>query len=333
MRAWAVDEPAPAAQHPLRFIERELGEPGEGELVARVRACGVCRTDLHLAEGDLRPRHRLVVPGHEVVAEVERLGTGCHIFSPGDRVGIPWLGSTCGACRYCTSGRENLCVRPTFTGWDRDGGYAEAIVAKEEYLYALPESLGDEQAAPLLCAGIIGFRALRRTELERGGVLGIYGFGGSAHLAAQVAIAEGASVHVFTRSERARRLALSLGAESAGGPHDPPPVPLDAAVIFAPSGEVVPVALAALVPSGRAVLAGIYMSALPSFSYGEHLFGEKSLTSVTANTRADGREFLDIAGRIGIEVTTTPYAFEEADRALSDLAAGQVAGAAVLQMS
>lgn len=328
-----MDEPGPAAGHPLKLIERAIGHPGEGELLARVRACGVCRTDLHLAEGDLPPRHRLVVPGHEVVAEVTELGPGCRTFSPGDRVGVPWLASTCGVCRYCTSGRENLCVSPGFTGWDRDGGYAEMILAREEYLYRLPDGLGDEQAAPLLCAGIIGYRALRRAELPAGGVLGIYGFGGSAHLAAQVALAEGASVHVFTRSARARSLALSLGAASAGSPFDPPPVPLDAALVFAPSGDVVPAALAALAPGGRGVLAGIYMTAVPSLSYAEHLFGEKSLTSVTANTRRDGRDFLEIAARIGIEVTTTPYRFEEADRALSDLAAGRVRGAAVLQLS
>ncbi len=330
MRAWAVGQPGPAAGRPLQLVERDLKEPGEGELLARVRACGVCRTDLHLAEGDLPPRHPLVVPGHEVVAEVVSLGPGCRVFSPGDRIGVPWLASTCGSCRYCLSSRENLCERPSFTGWDRDGGYAEQIVAREEYLYPLPENLSDEKAAPLLCAGIIGYRALRRTELPAGGELGIFGFGGSAHLAIQVALAEAASVHVFTRSAEARRLALSLGAKSAQTPFEPAPRPLDAAIVFAPAGEVVPAALARLAPGGRAVLAGIYMSDIPALAYDAHLFGERTLTSVTANTRTDGRNFLEIAGRIGVEVTTTPYPFEAAGDALSDLAAGRVRGAGVL---
>ncbi len=330
MRAWALDKPGPAAAHPLRLVERELPEPRAGQLTARLLACGVCRTDLHLAEGDLPPRRGGVVPGHEVVAEVIALGPACRRFSLGDRVGVPWLASTCGRCHFCLTGKENLCETATFTGWDRDGGYAEAIVANEEYLYSLPDSLGDEKAAPLLCAGIIGYRALRRANLPAGGELGLFGFGGSAHLALQVAVAEGASVHVFTRSEPARQLALSLGAKSAQGPFDRSPVDLDSVVVFAPSGDVVPASLGALARGGRAVLAGIHMSDLAPLSYERHLFGEKELTSVTANTRSDGREFLELAGRIGIEVTTTPYAFEQAGEALADLARGKVRGAGVL---
>lgn len=330
MRAWALGKPGPAASHPLQLVERELPEPRAGELAARVLACGVCRTDLHLAEGELAPHRRGIVPGHEVVAEVVALGPNSQRFSVGDRVGIPWLASTCRQCRFCLGGRENLCETATFTGWDRDGGYAEAIVADEAYVYSLPDSLGDEKAAPLLCAGIIGYRALRRVDLPPGGALGIFGFGGSAHLALQVAVAEGASVHVFTRSPAARELALSLGAASAQGTFDPSPAALDGAVVFAPAGEVVPASLAALARGGRAVLAGVYMSALAPLSYERHLFGERELTTVTANTRDDGREFLALAGGIGIEVTTTPYAFEQAGEALSDLARGKVRGAAVL---
>ena len=221
---------------PLEPVERPEPEPGPGQVRVRVSTCGVCRTDLHLAEGDLAPRRPGVVPGHEVVGRVDRVGTGCTDLAEGDRVGIPWLARTCGTCRFCRAGAENLCTAPAFTGWDLDGGYAEFAVVDEGYAYRLPDGLGDVEAAPLLCAGIIGYRALRRAELPPGGRLGIYGFGGSAHLTAQVALAEGATVHVMTRSADARRLALDLGAASAQGADDPPPEPLDAAILFAPVG-------------------------------------------------------------------------------------------------
>jgi propanol-preferring alcohol dehydrogenase len=290
----------------------------------------VCRTDLHLAEGDLPPRHPEVVPGHEVVGTVDRLGTGCTRLAVGDRVGIPWLARTCGTCRFCRSGAENLCTDPRFTGWDVDGGYAEYAVVDEAFAYRLPESLGDVEAAPLLCAGIIGYRALKRAELPTGGRLGIYGFGGSAHLTAQVALAQGATVHVMTRSAAARSLALELGAASAGDAADPPPEPLDAAILFAPVGTLVPPALEALGRGGTLAVAGIHLSDIPVLDYRRHLFEERTLRSVTANTRADGVEFLELAARIGITVSAVPYAFDEADRALADLAHDEVTGAAVL---
>jgi alcohol dehydrogenase, propanol-preferring len=319
MRAWVVDRPAPAAESPLRLVTRDTPEPGPGEILVRVTACGVCRTDLHVAEGDLPLPRPGIVPGHEVVGRVVDVGAATERFGPGARVGIAWLRHTCGRCRACTSGRENLCPQARFTGWDADGGYAEYAVVDERYAYA-----------PLLCAGIIGYRALRRTALPSGGRLGIYGFGGSAHLAAQVAVHEGAAVHVLTRSPAAKRLALDLGAASASDPAAQPPEPLDAAVIFAPAGELVPVALEALDAGGVLVLAGIHLSAIPPLDYRRHLYGERELRSVTANTRTDGAELLAHAARIPLEVATTPFAFEQADEALRALASGRMRGAGVL---
>jgi len=335
MAAFAVEVPGgPIDSHPLLAVERPLPEPGPGQVRVRVLTCGVCRTDLHLAEGDLEPKRPLTVPGHEVVGVVDQLGPGtAGRFAVGDRVGVAWLALTCGVCRFCVAGRENLCVAPAFTGWDRDGGYGEYAVAEEAYAYVLPAGFDDQTAAPLLCAGIIGYRALRRAELPERGRLGIYGFGASAHLAAQVALAEGATVHVLTRSAQARSLALELGAASAGGAADAPPEPLDAAILFAPAGELVPVCLEALDRGGTLSIAGIHLSDIPSLNYERHLFEERTIRSVTANTRRDGEEFLELAARIGIRVTTTPYPFEEANRALSDLAHDRVNGAAVLTIS
>jgi alcohol dehydrogenase, propanol-preferring len=330
MTAWSVGEPGPIYSGPLVAERKPVPRPGHGEVLVRVRACGVCRTDLHLAEGDLPPRRPGVTPGHEVVGDVVALGPGASRFAPGDRIGIPWLRHTCGACRYCRRGTENLCPGSTYTGWDADGGYAEYAVAPQDFAYALPPTWSDEQAAPLLCAGIIGYRALRRAELPPGGRLGVYGFGASAHLAAQVAIAQGAVVHVLTRSAAARDLALALGAASAGGAYDSPPEPLDAAVLFAPVGDLVPVALAALDRGGTLAVAGIHLSDVPVLDYRRHLFRERTLRSVTANTRADGDEFLALADRLRLRVTVSPYPLGEADRALADLAADKVNGAAVL---
>ncbi len=330
MDVWAVGRPGPVDTGPLRRVERDVPTPGPGQVRVAVSVCGVCRTDLHLAEGDLAPRAPLVVPGHEVVGTVDLAGPGCRRFALGDRVGVPWLASTCGTCRYCRDGRENLCLAPRFTGWDLDGGYARYTVVDEAYAYAIPEQFDDVQAAPLLCAGIIGYRALRRSNLPPGGRLGIYGFGGSAHLTAQVAIAEGARVHVLTRAPEARALALELGAASAGGAGDPPPEPLDAAILFAPVGTLVPPALEALDRGGTLAVAGIYLSDVPPLDYQRHLFYERSLCSVTANTRADGAEFLRTAAALGVRATTTPYPFDLADRALADLAHDRINGAAVL---
>jgi propanol-preferring alcohol dehydrogenase len=332
VRAWEVRTPGPIDQGPLLLVDRPPPEPGPGEVRVTVTACGVCRTDLHLAEGDLPPRAPGVTPGHEVVGRVESLGAGAGRFAVGDRVGIAWLRATCGRCRFCRRGQENLCLRPRFTGWDEHGGFAEQAVIDEAYAYELPAVFDDEHAAPLLCAGIVGYRALKRAGVAPGGRLGLYGFGASAHLAAQVAIAAGIEVHVLTRSVDAQRLALDLGAASAGGAADPPPVPLDGAVLYAPVGDLVPVALRALDRGGRLSIAGIHLSDVPALRYREHLFQEREVVSVTANTRADGEEFLAIAARIGIQVTTTPYPLDQADRALADMAADRVHGAAVLHV-
>jgi propanol-preferring alcohol dehydrogenase len=332
MRAWVIARPGPIDAGPLELVEREAPQPGPGQLRLRVQACGVCRTDLHLAEGDLAPRRPRVTPGHEVVGVVDALGEGARRFRMGDRAGIAWLRRTCGACGWCRAGRENLCVSARFTGWDEDGGFAEHAVVDERYAYGLPQSFSNAEAAPLLCAGIIGYRALRRANLPHYGRLGIYGFGASAHLAAQVAVQEGATVHVMTRSEKARALALSLGAASAGDASEGPPELLDAAILFAPAGSLVPVALEALDQGGTLVLAGIHLTEVPPLSYGEHLFGERTLTCVTANTRADGEELLAAASRLYLEVTTTPYPFEGADEALADMAHGKARGAAVLMV-
>jgi propanol-preferring alcohol dehydrogenase len=321
------------AGHPLVFGERPDPRPGHGEVLIAVRVCGVCRTDLHLAEGDLAPRHPGIIPGHEVVGEVLELGEGAARFRIGERVGVAWLGATCGRCRFCRRSEENLCLSPTFTGWDRDGGYAERVTVNEDYAYRIPEIFSDEQAAPLLCAGIIGYRALRRAQVPDGGRLGIYGFGGSAHLAAQVAIHRGASVYVMTRSEDARRLALDLGAAFAGDSDDEPPVPLDSAILFAPAGWLVPQALRALDRGGTLAIAGIHLSDIPPLHYGSELFQERQLRSVTANTRADGEEFLRVAAEIPLRATTVPYRLEAAGQALQDLAADRITGAAVLHVS
>jgi propanol-preferring alcohol dehydrogenase len=329
MRAWAA-----AARHGatplLTLVERPVPEPAPGEVLVRVAVCGVCRTDLHLAEADLAPRRPGVVPGHEAVGPVVAVGDGVDRFAVGDRVGVAWLRSTCGTCAWCTTGRENLCRASTYTGWDADGGFADYVTVPAGYAYRLPDGIADQEAAPLLCAGIIGYRALRRANLPAGGRLGIYGFGASAHLTAQVALAEGAEVHVLTRGRAARKLALELGAASAGGAYDAPPVPLDAAVLFAPVGELVPVALEALDQGGTLAVAGIHLSDVPALDYQQHLFRERTLTTVTANTRADGEQLLRLAERHGIRARVTAYPFAQADQALADLREGAFAGAAVL---
>lgn len=331
MRAWRVRRPGPVATGPLDLVAEPAPEPGRGEVLLQVLACGVCRTDLHVAEGDL-PVHRPgVVPGHEVVGEVLALGPDVTAgMAVGDRVGVAWLRGTDQECLYCLRGAENLCPNSTYTGWDADGGYADYTVAPADYVHRLPAGYPDVELAPLLCAGIIGYRALLRAELPEGGRLGIYGFGASAHLAAQVAIAQGAEVHVLTRSAAAQRLALELGAASAGGAADPPPGRLDSAILFAPVGELVLPAMAALDRGGTLAVAGIHLTDIPSLSYQRHLFYERQLRSVTSNTRADARAFLDFAGRHRLSVTTMPYPLDQADRALSDLAADRVTGAAVL---
>ncbi len=330
MHAWVVDTPGPIDGGPLRRVERALPEPGPGQVRVRVACCGVCRTDLHLAEGDLPPRRPSVTPGHEVVGQVDAVGPGARRFAVGDRIGVAWLGRTDGSCRFCRRGDENLCTDPRFTGWDVDGGYADACLVDERYAYRLPESLGDEQAAPLLCAGIIGYRALRCADVPPGGRLGIYGFGGSAHLTAQVALAQGMRVHVLTRGEHNRALAAELGVDSVGDAADDPPEPLDGAILFAPAGELVPVALRALDRGATLAVAGIWLSAIPSLDYAAQLFEERRMRSVTANTRRDGEEFLRLAERLGVRATTVAYPMARAPQALADLAHGRFGGAAVL---
>lgn len=330
MRAWIVDTPRPIDDGPLRRIERDLPEPGPWQVRVAIRCCGVCRTDLHLAEGDLAPKRHGVTPGHEIVGTVVARGERARRFEVGQRIGVPWLGGTDGSCRFCRRGEENLCTSPTFTGWDVDGGYADECVVDEAYAYALPDSLPDEQAAPLLCAGIIGYRALRAARLRPGGALGIYGFGGSAHLTAQIALHEGARVHVLTRGEHNQALARELGVDSVGAAAAAPPEPLDAAILFAPAGELVPVALSALDRGATLALAGIYLTDIPALNYDATLFQERQLRSVTANTREDGEQFLRLAHRYRLRVETHAYPMADAPRALSDLEHGRFGGAAVL---
>ena len=330
MRAWVVERCAPIDERPLRRVERDEPQPGPGQVRVRISCCGVCRTDLHLAECDLPPRRQGVAVGHEIVGRVDAVGDGASRFALGDRIGVPWLASTDGTCTFCRRGAENLCLEPRFTGWDVDGGYADACLADEAYVYRLPESVDDEHAAPLLCAGIIGYRALRRAEVPAGGRLGIYGFGGSAHITAQVALHQGLRVHVLTRGEGNRKLAAELGADSVGDAADSPPEPLDGAILFAPAGELVPVALRALGRGGTLAIAGIWLSDIPGLNYAAELFQERQLRSVTSNTREDAREFLAFAQSHRLSVTIHEYGLDAADHALADLKAGRFDGAAVL---
>jgi propanol-preferring alcohol dehydrogenase len=330
MRAWTVHEPGPIENDPLRFVEKPVPRPAPDELLVHVRTCGVCRTDLHVAEGDLPVHRPAVTPGHEVVGVVAGKGGDAEGFRIGDRVGAAWLRRTDGTCDYCRRGAENLCPRSSYTGWDADGGYAEYATVPAAFAYRLPEHIDAAALSPLLCAGIIGYRALRRTSLPARGRLGLYGFGGSAHLCAQVAIAGGARVHVLTRGRAAQRLAAELGATSVQDAYDQPPEPLDGAILFAPVGELVPVALRALDRGGVLAVAGIHLTDTPPLVYERELFYEKELRSVTSNTRADGMEFLELAARHGVRATTHTYPLARAQQALQDLKAGRFDGAAVL---
>ena len=329
MRAMVLATPAPVGAHPLRLETRPVPEPGPGEVLVRVSACGVCRTDLHVVEGELPLVWSPLVPGHQVVGRVERLGPGVAQPAPGDRVGIAWLRHTCGTCRFCQAARENLCERAEFTGYHADGGYAEYARVPADFAYLIPEGFGDAEAAPLLCAGIIGYRALRLSAVRPGGRLGIYGFGSSAHITAQVALARGCEVYVCTREASHRALARSLGAAWVGDIPDAMPQPADGIIVFAPAGELVPLALRNLDAGGTLALAGIHMTAIPALDYA-HLYRERSITSVTANTRQDGRELLREAARIPIRPTITTFPLEEANRALALLERGAFAGSGVL---
>jgi propanol-preferring alcohol dehydrogenase len=328
VRAMVLDE----QREPLRAADVGEPEPGAGQVLVRVDACGVCRTDLHVVDGDLTEPKLPLIPGHQIVGEVVGAGTGAERFAPGARVGIPWLGWTCGECRYCRSGRENLCVRARFTGYHLDGGYADLAVADERYCFPIPDGYSDLQAAPLLCAGLIGYRALRLSgDPER---LGLYGFGASAHIICQVAAHQGRRVFALTREgdDEGQAFARELGAEWAGDSVAGPPEQLDAAIVFAPVGPLVPAALRALAPGGTVVCAGIHMSDIPAFPY-EILWDERSVRSVANLTRRDGEEFLALAPEVPVRTTVSEYGLLAANEALSDLRSGRLHGAAVLTVS
>lgn len=330
MKAMLLKAPGPIASDPLRLSDVDAPQPGPGEVCVRVAACGLCHTDLHIIEGEL-PSHKLpLVPGHQVVGTVERLGEGVTRLKSGDRVGIAWLHSACGQCQFCQAGRENLCPYAQFTGYDVDGGYAQYAIVPEDFAYPLSHALSDIQAAPLLCAGIIGFRALRQSEIKHGQRLGLYGFGASAHLTIQVAVHWGCEVYVFTRSAHHQELALRLGARWVGRAEDAAPAKLDAAIIFAPAGSIVPLALAALEKGGTLALAGIYMSQIPPLDYATHLYYEKTLRSVANATRQDGSDFLRLAAEIPVRTEVEVFPLAEANRALRLLKEGKIQGAGVL---
>jgi propanol-preferring alcohol dehydrogenase len=331
MKACLLRAPAAIETNPLEYTDVTAPQPKTGEVLVRVRACGVCRTDLHVIEGELPPRKSPVIPGHQAVGIVEKQGENTRRFAIGDRVGIAWLHRTDGSCEYCRSGAENLCDNPVFTGYTVDGGYAEYIVASEDFVYAIPAGFADEQAAPLLCAGIIGFRSLRLSGIKAGGRLGFYGFGAAAHVAIQAARHWGVEVFASTRDVRHQKLALELGAAWAGGTFDEPPKKLDAAIVFAPAGEIVPAALKALKKGGALILGGIHMSPIPSFSY-DLLYQERVIRSVANNTRRDGEDFLRVAAEIPIRTRVQVFPLSEANRALNALKNDAIPGAAVLRI-
>ena len=331
MKACLLRTPARIETNPLQFTEVEDPRPGPGEVRVRVHVCGVCRTDLHVIEGELPTRKSPVIPGHQVVGIVEGTGAGVKKFAAGERVGIAWLHKTDETCEYCRRGEENLCDAPEFTGYSVNGGYAELVVAPESFVYAMPGGFPGEQAAPLLCAGIIGYRCLRMAQIGTGARLGFYGFGAAAHVAIQVARYWGADVYASTRDERHQKLAMELGAKWAGGTLDAPPEKLDAAIVFAPAGEIVPAALKALRKGGRLILGGIHMSEIPSFGY-ELLYEERMIRSVANNTRQDGEEFLQLAAEIPIRTHVKVYSLREANQALNALKNDAIPGAAVLKI-
>ena len=332
MQAMVLNEISGIETSPLQMRDLPDPQPSSGEVRLKVQCCAICRTDLHVIEGDL-PRHTLpVIPGHQIVGIVDQLGPGCRKLKVGQRIGVAWLRYTCGRCAFCAAGRENLCESSRFTGYHEHGGYAEHAVVPEEFTYEMPDSLGDTAAAPLLCAGIIGYRALKRCNLPRGGRLALYGFGSSAHVVQQIALHRGSEVYVVSRGEGHRALARRLGATWVGDNAAQMPAEADSAIIFAPAGELVPVALASLRKGGTCALAGIHMSQIPAMDYERHLFYERDLHSVTANTRADGRDLLAEAARIPVRAHTTTYPLSDANRALQDLKADRINGTGVLVM-
>jgi propanol-preferring alcohol dehydrogenase len=333
MKAAVLHANGPIESSPLVLEDFPEPEPAAGELLVRVKCCAICRTDLHVIEGDLKPATLPIIPGHQVVGTVEALGPGCHRFVRGDRVGIAWLRSTCGACTFCRSGRENLCPSSRYTGYQEHGGYAELTTVREDFAYRLPRAIDDSHAAPLLCAGIIGYRALVRSNLPKGGTLGIFGFGQSAHLMAQIARSWGCSIFVVTRGKEHQELALHLGAEWASETTEGMPGKLDSAIIFAPAGELVPQALACLEKGGTLAMAGIYMSRIPVLDYTQHVFYERDVRSVTSNTRQDGEDLLREAARIPIRPEVQQYAFEDVNQALQHLKADRISGTGLIQIA
>jgi propanol-preferring alcohol dehydrogenase len=332
MLAMILNEPDLIENHPLRLVEIESPQPGSHEILIRVHTCGICHTDLHTVEGELNLPKKPVVPGHQVVGVVEKLGKDASRFKKGDRVGMAWLYSTCGICAYCRQGKENLCENAKFTGYHVDGGYAQYTVIHEDFAYPIPDIFSEEEAAPLLCAGIIGYRALRLSEVKPGQRLGLYGFGASAHVAIQVAVYWGCEVYVFSRSPKHQKLAEDLGAVWTGKSNQIPPKKLDSAIIFTPAGDMVLDALKALDKGGTLALAGIYMSPIPQMDYTEHLYYERTVRSVTASTRKDGEELLRIAAEIPIRTQITLFPLKEANEALQLLKRGKINGAGVLKI-
>jgi len=330
MHAMVLNEIAPIETEPLQWTERQPPTPGPGEVRLKVHCCAICRTDLHVVEGDL-PQHTLpIIPGHQIVGTVDQLGPDCQAVQIGQRVGVAWLRHTCGHCQFCRSGRENLCELARFTGYHEDGGYAEYALVPEDFAYTLPAAFNDTEATPLLCAGIIGYRALKRCNLENGSRLALYGFGSSAHVVLQIALHRGCEVYVVSRTEKHQELARDMGAKWVGGNAAQMPVRAHSAIMFAPAGRLVPVALEQLEKGGTLALAGIYMSAVPSLDYEQHLFYERNIHSVTANTRADARELLAEAAEIPIRPRVTLYDLPDANRALRDLKADRINGTGVL---
>jgi len=334
MKAWLLNKSAPVSSSPLTIANVATPVPSDDEVLIRISACGICRTDLHVVEGELAVRRSPLIPGHQIVGRVASLGGGVEQFSIGDRVGVAWLNRTCGTCEFCRTGRENLCDRASFTGWTTDGGYAEFAVAPAAFTYPMPQGFDDTQAAPLLCAGIIGYRCLRLTEIKewKGAKLGLYGFGAAGHIAIQLARGRGAEVFVCTRDrKRHQALARELGAAWVGDAFDEPPATLDAAIIFAPAAELVPVALKAVAKGGTVVLGGIHMSPIPSFDY-SLIYGERMVRSVANNTREDGREFLLEAAGIPVRTHTQTFPFLQANEALLALKNDSIRGAGVLMI-
>jgi propanol-preferring alcohol dehydrogenase len=329
MKGMTLARAAMIEDSPLQCREMRIPEPARDEVLIQVSACGICRTDLHVVEGELAPKVPNIIPGHQVVGRVVSSGSAGSLYSPGARVGVPWLHRTCGTCEFCIRGHENLCPKAQFTGWTAMGGYAQFVVASEDFVYPIPESFADLDAAPLLCAGIIGFRALRLAELQAGDTLAIYGFGAAGHVCIQVARHWNIRVVVATHEAKHRDLALQLGAEWVGGAYDDPPIPLNAAIIFAPAGQLVPAALKNLKRGGTLVLGGIFMSPIPSFSY-DLLYWERKIRSVANNTRQDGIDFLRVAAEIPIRTEIQVFPFERANQALQALKHDGIRGAGVL---